>query len=127
MKNRFSLLFTTAALAMGSAQIGAQVQDTVVQPIHFEAPATITVETDATLRADRRVGRSRVQHNGNEYRLRRSDTDGMGRHRVRFVNRHSGTLAYNPADPPRWQGPAAGNRCFQTRITVQHRRLFNPH
>ena len=127
MKNRFSLLFTAAALAMGSTQIGAQVQDTGVQPIHFDAPANITVEKNVTAHADRRAGRSRVHHSLNEYRLRRSDTDGMGKQRVRFVNRYSGTLAFNPADPPRWQGPAAGSRYFQTRITVQHRRLFNPH
>ncbi|TDJ33319.1 MAG: hypothetical protein E2O56_03935 [Gammaproteobacteria bacterium] len=127
MKNRFSLLFTAAALAMGSTPIGAQVQDTGAKPIQFDTPANISVEKDVTPHADRRTGRSRVHHSLNEYRLRRSGVDGMGNPRVRWVNPYSGIFAYNPADPPRWAGPAAGNRYFQTRITTQHRRLFNPH
>lgn len=132
MKRRFPLLLTQAIVLASiilvlSTGANAQTQDTGVQPIHFEAPATITVEADATPRADRRVGRSRVHHSLNEYRLRRSDSDGMGKHRVRFVNRYSGTLAYNPADPIRWHGPTSGFRNFRPHITVQHRRLFNPH
>jgi len=132
MRNRYSLLFTVAVLAMGSAPLGAQVQDTGIQPIHFDAPANISVETgmaDSITRTDRRSGRARGYQRLNQYRLRRSGTDGMGRTHgsTQFTNRHSGTLAFNPADPPRWAGPAAGNRYFQTRITVQHRRLFNPH
>lgn len=127
MRTRFSLLSAAVAALALSTGANAQIQDASVQPIQFDAPANISVEKDVTLQADRRAGRSRVHHSLNEYRLRRSGTLNTSHDRVRFVQGYSGTLAYNPADPPRWAGPATSYRNFQPRITVQHRRLFNPH
>ena len=101
--------------------------DAAPEAAHGQSIRNISVEKDVTPQADRRAGRSRVRHSLNEYRLRRSGVDGMGNSRVRWANPYSGTFAYNPADPPRWAGPTSGHRNFQPRITIQHRRLFNPH
>jgi hypothetical protein len=127
MNTRFGFLLAAAAALVLSGGANAQIQDPAVQPIRLDTPADITVEKNTEPRADRRFGRSRVQRSLNDYSLRRSGAVNSSHDRVRFAHGYSGTLAYNPADPPRWAGPASGYRNFQPRITIQHRRLFNPH